>query len=551
MSIIRIFLYVIIVFSLAACTNDNSKSLSKMQVYDFASDQKSQIFILTVDGNKVPLTVVPNVDSAEALRIAQQYKMLPSYCWIESRYITVHYAHIALDHNPHVELSVNQPIKKFTIYPKMLGIKAVVDGNMLRFNAPVDLNSYFIISINELSMFVLMAESLETDIPDLQDHKVVNLNEFMDNSKLTKDYSDVIKRAIDSINGTGKTLYIPKGEYLTDEIVIQNCRDLNIYLDAGALIRIKTSPSGQDIQNRGIWIDHSEQIRVYGRGVLDHQGYENFKNGRNDYHYGFPGYDFYFKFKNISENDPFLQSPVLITYSKNVLFEGLVLRNSRNYNFNVRHSDFITIKDIKIITPAGSVPENTDGINVGSVHNMLIDNCLVYCNDDPFAFGHNLLPYDNRSVKNLTIRKMTGWNPRANGMRLGWAMNTYAGDILFSDCHFSGMDDSAILIHKHQSDNSMPEDSLCYRVVRFEDCSFDDIARETRPMIEVQGVCMKSLEFVRVAFDTVPKFKPVILGDKKRKIGKLLLEDVTIAGEKVSSDNIDFEMRNIGEIIIK
>jgi polygalacturonase len=353
------------------------------------------------------------------------------------------------------------------------------------------------------------------------------------------------------LNGLGKTLYIPRGEYLTDEIVIHNCKALSIYLDADALIRIKTSPTGENVQNRGIWIDHSEEIKIYGRGVLDHQGYENFRDGRNDYHYGFPGYDFYFKFEDIPAHDPFLQSPILITYSKNVSVEGLVIRNSRNYNFNVRHSDHITVRGIKIITPAGSVPENTDGINVGSVQDMLIDNCLVYCNDDPFAFGHNLLPYDNRSVKNLTIRKMTGWNPRANGVRLGWAFNNYADRILFTDCHFSGMDDSAILIHRHQHDNHQSEDSLCYGTIRFEDCTFDDVAIETRPMIDVQGASIKSLELVRVTFDAMPKYRSIIIGGENMKIGRLLFENVTVGGVKVSKEHLNMEVKEVENLIIK
>ncbi len=542
--------FFILIF-LTSCKNEGKVTGENVRIYSFKADRKSEVFHLNVDGKEVPVTIVPNIDEDEVVGIVKQYKKLPPYCWIENRFITVHYAHIASDHNPDIEILVNQPISKYTFYPKMLGIEAVVDGASMKFSAPSGLSPYLLLSIDELPMFVLIVDAPETEKPESEGPDIVNLRDFIESQEEPGDYSDVFRRAIERLNGSGKVLFIPGGEYLTDEIVIQNCKNLNIYVDAGAMIRIKTSPAGANIQNRGIWIDRSENIKIYGRGVLDHQGYENFKNGRNDYHYGFPGYDFYSKFEDIPENDPFLQSPVLITYSKDITVDGLVIRNSRNYNFNVRHSDHIIVRNLKILTPAGSVPENTDGINVGSVLDMLVENCLVYCNDDPLAFGHNLMPYDNRPVKNLTFRKVTGWNPRANGVRIGWAFNNCTGKVLFSDCHFSGMDDSAIIIHSHQHAQGQPDALLYYGTIRFEDCTFDDVAKETHPMIDVKGAAIKNLEFVRVSFDNKPRLKGVINGDEKKMIGKLLFKDVTIAGEKITYENVDMEMNNIRKIIIE
>ena len=553
--IVRIFRNIVLtVFSLVlwgGCAKQPDASQEEPVAYFFENDQQSDVFKVQVNGREVPVTVIPGVDAEEAGQIAERYKQLPSYCWIASRYITVHYAHLAVGVDPTVEIRVNESIRNYIIYPKRLKLKTDILDSTLQFTAPVDQSKYLLISVNELPLLVLIIEPLEMETPDPNDQDVVSLTEFTGGQADIGDYTDVFRRAIGQLNGTGKILYIPAGEYLTDEIQIFNCKDLSIYLSPATLIRIKTSPAGENIQNKGFWIENSENIRIYGRGCLDHQGYENFKEGRNDYHYNFPGYDWYFKFEPIDRSHLYLQSPVMIIHSKNITIEGITIRNSRNYNFNARHSDNIVAREVKILTPAGSVPENTDGINVGSIHGLLIENCLVYCNDDPFAFGHNLLPYDNRSIENVTVRGMVAWNPRANGVRLGWAMNTYAGDVLFENCDFSGMDDATVMIHKHSSNGKEPTDSLCYATVRFQNCTFDDVAGETQPMIEVQSVCMKSLEFVDCVFDAAPPIKPRILGDETRKIGRLLLENVIIGGKKLTHDNFDWETKNIDEIVIK
>ncbi len=515
----------------------------------FDSDQKSTVYSLTVDSVEVPVTVVPNVRPEEAEQISRDYRKLPEYCWIDSRYITAHYAHFASDTVVRIRLKVGELVKKYTIYPKRTHVLARVSGNELSFTLRRSRSPFYLVSVNHLPMFVILMESPEAVRSLPEGEEQVSLKDFCEGT--VTDYTEVFRKAIDSVNGTGKTLVVPPGEYLTEEIRIENGHDFNIFLAPGSLIRIKTSPAGENLPSAGILMKHCRNIRITGNGCLDHQAYENFHGGRNDYHHGFPGYDFYFKFEDIKPNSIYLQSPLMLIYSKNITVEGLLIRNGRNYNINSRHCDDIVIRNVKVITPAGSVPENTDGINIGSYHNFRIEHSFVYCNDDCFSMGHNLLPYDNRSATGLVIDGLMGWNPRANGLRLGWACNTYIGDILVKNSDFSGCRVCAMMLHKHSSTGEEVPDSLAYGTVRLESCTFDDVDRYTFPLMEVQNTVMRSLELVNVSFDTIPAKRAVIHGDSLRHIGTLLLENVRIAGRKVTENNFDFDTKNIKSIIIK
>jgi len=551
-NMIYFFLFFLSVFVLTACKPKIYKNEDTTNAFSLLSDQQSEIFSCKVNEINIPVVVVPDITQERAKVLEKQYKKLPSYCWIGAQFMTLHYAHFYSGFRSKISIEINEDIKEFTIYPKKYKIKGKVDGKILSFTETTNNISYLIISINKLPMFVLIKESYKFDTKIIDDN-TISLEDFTDGRTNITDYSNIFSKAISKLNGSGKTLYIPKGTYNTDEIQIHNCSNINIYLEPEALIRINTSPVGKNIQSRGFSIVNSENIHISGIGILDHQGYENFKDGRNDYHFGFPGYENYFEFKNLPPTDIYFHSPIMIINSKNIIVEGITIRNSRIYQFNVRHSDNVTMKDVKILTPAGTIPENTDGINVGSTRNFLVDNCFVYSNDDPFSFGHNLLPYDNRPIENTIVKNFFGWNPRANGVRLGWAQNTYTGDVIFQNCSFAGNDDSAFIIHPHTSTGKENIDSLYYSTIRFEDCTFDDVIRYTRPLMWVVDATIKNLELSNVTFDAIPKVKAKIIGSKDKGIEKFLLDNVIIDNIKINKNNLNefFEIKNVKEIIFK
>jgi len=150
----------------------------------------------------------------------------------------------------------------------------------------------------------------------------------------------------------------------------------------------------------------------------------------------------------------------------------------------------------------------------------------------------------------IVLRGCCGWNPRANAVRIGWALNSHIGDLTFSHCDFAGMDDSAVLIHRHAPgrDGDAP---LCYTTVRFEHCTFDDVARQTQPLIKVDGACIRRLEFVNVAFDTAPSMAPEILGGGARGIQMLRMESVRLGGKPLSHVPEAWRLEHVGDVVVR
>ena len=160
--------------------------------------------------------------------------------------------------------------------------EATTAGRVLRFAVDPREPRYFVIEVNDLPPLCLLVDPPEEHVPSPTAKDVVNAARFLTDATGRTDQTAGFARAIAAVNGTGKTLYVPAGVYLTDTIKIHKAADLAIYLAPGCLLRTKTSPPGQNVHAVGLSIDQSRHVRIFGRGYLDQQAYENFAAG-NDY----------------------------------------------------------------------------------------------------------------------------------------------------------------------------------------------------------------------------------------------------------------------------
>ncbi len=337
-------------------------------VYHFAGDRPSWVYGLKINGVEVPVTALPNIDAAACERIVAGYDKLPAQCRVPLKFVGLHYAHVAAAGELRVELTASEPIRNFSIHPKRRGIEATADGRVMRFTIDRREPRYFIVEVNDLPPCCLIVDPPEEGAPSPTAENVVNAARFLTDATGKVEQTDGFARAIAAVNGTGKTLYVPPGIYLTDTIKIHKASNLGIYLAPGCLIRIKTSPRGENRHAPGISIDQSKRITISGRGCLDHQAYENFALQGNRYNH-------------LVEGDyrvPVLsQAPVLILRSQDIALRDLTVRNGRNWNVNVVGCDRVTLLRCRILTPPACVPEFADGIDVVSTDGLTIDGCFI------------------------------------------------------------------------------------------------------------------------------------------------------------------------------
>ncbi len=492
-------------------------------VNHFRSDRVSDTFRVQICGVPVRVAVCPDMSETDCEKLSDYYNgMHHPNMRLAPRHMTYHVVHadVASLAGCNVCVQVREPISKFAIYPLRKEIHGRADGNALRFtlkpNAP-----YLIVEIDSLPMLYLIVEMTAEDDRPTASRDTVNFNAYARRFATDGDHTVAFQHAIADINGTGRTLYVPPSEYRTQSILLHHCCDCSLYFDEGALVNMAISPPGENIKAPGIWLHECENVTIRGRGYLDQRSYENFHGGRNDYAHGFRDIADYQTLQPLMPDDPLLMSPLLITNSRHVRVHDITLRNGKVWNINVKNSRHLHFSRCKVITPPASNPEWTDGFNFGGCRDVRIDDCFVAVNDDCFAAAHYVTPYDRDNADGFTVRGLVGFNPRAQGIRLGWACHSAQGTYSFEDCDFIGK--CEILVHPLQDAGAR---RLRYEELRFVDCGFDMF-----PDIGIEHVAINRLEFTNVTFNSpFTRGRGRIVGDPQEPITHLLWRNNRVAG---------------------
>ena len=516
--------------------------------YEGRSDTISRSFQLSANGISVPVVEMPAMTEKERQQLADVYLKMPSYCHIDDpSCMHLHYAHLAATGRVEIEINAVEDIQTFRLHPLRWKIPAHVQGSVLQFiSEKRHQPRYYIVRINHLPPLMIVVDPPETMEINKNDPHVLDASPYLTDSSGVNEQTEAILRAFADANGTGRTVYLPPGVYLTDQLHIKGGHHFSIYLAPGCLLKVKYSSAGENNHRHGLWLDQCRDVTVFGRGIIDHQAYEHYVLSGNNYQHGM--IDYY----TCNTLTPWItQSPLFLTGCQRILIEGITLRNGRNFNLNARQCDHLTIRRVKIFTPPACTPEYADGINTGSCRDVLIENCLVACNDDCFASGHYFSTYDHRSSQDHVIRGMLGWNMRANAVRLGFFTNFDQGDFTFDRCHFVAMPFGAVLIHGlgKNADGQVAH----YGRIHLIDCSFDDAPR-LRSLFKVEKASIKNLTLEKVSYHGPPPSTAgwQIEGDPSAPIQSLQLERVTVNGERVNRlDQPPSFLRNVVKYKIK
>lgn len=223
-----------------------------------------------------------------------------------------------------------------------------------------------------------------------------------------------IQKAIDACKGSGGTVYLHNGVFLTGQLNLSS--NMTLYIDSSAtLLGIQNDsqefyPSRlietrypnrmlDDCQRRLIYGSHVNKVTVAGKGSIDGQG------------------DFapwmYTKELGTEKDRPGIFAFVAST---NITVEGLTLLDPACWTQVYIECDTVTIRNLTI--NSGKLTPNRDGIDIVDCHNVLIENCDIKSEDDGICFkSGSEFGCKNVVVRNCTIDKL---NVRAgNCFKLG------------------------------------------------------------------------------------------------------------------------------------
>jgi polygalacturonase len=313
-------------------------------------------------------------------------------------------------------------------------------------------------------LLIILLFLAATPIARAQDpyYNVLKYGARNDSTKLST--AAITKAIAAASKAGGGTVYFPAGKYLTGPIHLKS--NITIEIGAGAVLYFSTNfddympfvtsrYEGIDIMGFSplFYAYKAENITIRGRGIIDGQGKKwwSFAEGESRRKED-SKWQQEFRRQNaqvladLQPNVPgvmargFLRPPFIQPmYCKNVLIEGITIRNSPFWTVNPEFCENVTVTGVTINNPKSP---NTDGINPESCRYVHISNCHISVGDDCITIksgkdkaGRQMnTPAENYTITNCTMLAGHG------GVVIGSEMSGGVKKIAISNCIFDGTD---------------------------------------------------------------------------------------------------------------
>ena len=271
-------------------------------------------------------------------------------------------------------------------------------------------------------------------------------------------------KALASLFEKGGRIILKEGVYLTGPLEVRS--DTHLTLEKGAVIKFIDDPElYEPVYTRWegvqcycmhplLYIHNAENVTIDGDGTLDGNGSEWWKTARAKKHKQFEAVTpLEKKFASLNPDyktqaeggggrlSQFLRPPLVqIHNSKNVTIDGLAVINSPFWTIHPVFSSNIKLYNLRIENPYDS--PNTDGIDIESSVDVIVDGCHVDVGDDGIALksGSGITGIrDARPTSNVIIRRC--YVTRAHGgVVIGSETAAGIDHIVAEDCAFDGTD---------------------------------------------------------------------------------------------------------------
>ena len=265
------------------------------------------------------------------------------------------------------------------------------------------------------------------------------------------DCTEAFKKAISAAHEAGGgRVVVPAGSFLTGAIHLQS--NVNLHISKDAVVRFSLDPSkylpvvytrfeGVECMNYSplIYAYEQENIAITGKGTLDGQASDenwwrwkkiqadDVEVQRNQGQTGVPVE------RRIHGDGKLLRPNMIQPYKcKNILIEGVTIRNSPMWHIHPVLSTNIIVRNVKVI---GHGPNN-DGCNPESCKDVLIKGCYFDTGDDCIAIksGRNNdgrrvnVPSENIIIQNCEMRDGHG------GVVIGSEMTGGVRNVFAENC---------------------------------------------------------------------------------------------------------------------
>lgn len=167
-------------------------------------------------------------------------------------------------------------------------------------------------------------------------------------------------------------LYFPEGIHHPGKIELKTNHTL--YLEEGAVV------------HTSVLVENAENVRILGRGILDNSTFA--RGGSN---------------------------PIRLVNSRNVLIEGVTIRDASEWSVIVGKCDNIIVDNIKLI---GMWRYNSDGVDFCNSANCVLRNSFLR-NYDDCVVVKGLIRWSERDVENILAENCVLWCDWGRALEVG------------------------------------------------------------------------------------------------------------------------------------
>ncbi len=369
---------------------------------------------------EIPLSEIPEVgsgtvieyDNIEGLRESDVYSVYVNGREIfTEKFKDVSIARFAFEGEVTVKVVAKQAVNIFNISPHSYGIKGAAKDDSVFFT--LSKPGYITVNVDCLERLFLFADPLEQNIPSGEN--VINVLDMGVDNTGARTETVKIQAAIDMASEIpGGVVYFPDGKYASGSLNLKS--NTHIYLESGAYLHcvidsiedtvpnIPISDGNTTTMGAFLCAVEAENIKISGRGIIDADG-ERYR--KEDIYRRAVG------------------RMVFFIRSRNIVVEDIILRDSTSWNSHFSHCDDIIYKNVKIINNVTT--QTTDGIDIDSSGNVLVDGTFIYSGDDSIVIKATGLyytkVYNGRNPYNITVRNNVLISKSA-AMKIGTETNT-------------------------------------------------------------------------------------------------------------------------------
>ena len=262
----------------------------------------------------------------------------------------------------------------------------------------------------------------------------------------------------------GGDIVVGEGVYLTGPVTVGS--NTHITLEKGAVLKFIDDPElyppvytrWEGVQcycmHPFFYIANAENVVVDGEGTLDGNGSSWWKTALSKKHKQFEAVtDLEKRFAALNPDyktqaeggggrlSQFLRPPLLqIHNSNNVTIDGITITNSPFWTVHPVFSSNLKLLNLNVRNPYDS--PNTDGIDIESSTDVLVENCKVFVGDDGIALKSGSGPTgikDAKPTRNVTIRNCYV-TAAHGGVVIGSETAAGIDNITAENCLFDGTD---------------------------------------------------------------------------------------------------------------